>query len=149
MIKIKRASMEEILESKRLWMNSDKITREKYFYTEIFTNKLLLFYVLFSNWFNFRNGKYKFYVAKEYDHILGFAYSTNKGTFSSTGVLVLNGYRGKGIAKKLIIELLKDTPLIEVNIEESNTPAIELYKRCGFRIVRTSVNMKIGEFNYF
>lgn len=53
-----------------------------------------------------------------------------------TNVAVLPEYRGRGIAKALIAEQMKnDMEFITLEVRESNTPAIHLYKKSGFETV--------------
>lgn len=53
-----------------------------------------------------------------------------------TNVAVLPEYRGRGIAKALITEQMKnDMEFITLEVRESNTPAIHLYKKSGFETV--------------
>lgn len=53
-----------------------------------------------------------------------------------TNVAVLPEYRGQGIAKALIAEQMKnDMEFITLEVRESNTPAIHLYKKSGFETV--------------
>lgn len=53
-----------------------------------------------------------------------------------TNVAVLPEYRGRGIAKALIAEQMKnDMEFITLEVRESNTPAIHLYKKSGFEKV--------------
>lgn len=53
-----------------------------------------------------------------------------------TNVAVLPEYRGQGIAKALIAEQMKnDMEFITLEVRESNTPAIHLYKKSGFEKV--------------
>lgn len=53
-----------------------------------------------------------------------------------TNVAVLPEYRGRGIAKALIAEQMKnDMEFITLEVRESNTPAIHLYTKSGFEKV--------------
>lgn len=53
-----------------------------------------------------------------------------------TNVAVLPEYREQGIAKALITEQMKnDMEFITLEVRESNTPAIHLYKKSGFETV--------------
>ncbi|MBO5866982.1 MAG: ribosomal protein S18-alanine N-acetyltransferase [Clostridia bacterium] len=54
-------------------------------------------------------------------------------------IAVLPNYRRKGIATKLIDEMLrlsvdKGCKYCELEVNTENTPAIELYKKCGFEV---------------
>ena len=54
-------------------------------------------------------------------------------------VAVLPEYRRQGIAKQLIEEMLrlsaeKGCQVCEVEVNTENTPAVELYKKCGFEV---------------
>lgn len=59
------------------------------------------------------------------------------------GIAIRQGYRGSGLGKYLMTELiklakkqLKPTPKIfQLEVYENNTPAIALYKKMGFKIV--------------
>lgn len=60
-------------------------------------------------------------------------------------IAVLPDYRRKGIAKLLIAEMLrlsaeKGCKVCELEVNTENTPAVELYKKCGFEIVGTRKN---------
>ncbi|MGN0531791.1 MAG: ribosomal protein S18-alanine N-acetyltransferase [Eubacterium sp.] len=58
-----------------------------------------------------------------------------------TNVAVLPQYRQRGIAKALIDEALKnDMRFITLEVRESNTPAIKLYEKAGFKNVGTRPN---------
>lgn len=53
-----------------------------------------------------------------------------------TNVAVLPEYRGRGIAKRLIEEQMKnDMDFITLEVRESNVPAISLYTKAGFQNV--------------
>jgi ribosomal-protein-alanine N-acetyltransferase len=53
-----------------------------------------------------------------------------------TNVAVLPEYRGQGIATALIKKQLKNPmDIMTLEVRESNTPAINLYTKCGFEIV--------------
>ena len=52
---------------------------------------------------------------------------------------VLPEYRRQGIAKQLIEEMLrlsaeKGCQVCELEVNTENTPAVELYKKCGFEV---------------
>ncbi|MBQ2914710.1 MAG: ribosomal protein S18-alanine N-acetyltransferase [Clostridia bacterium] len=54
-------------------------------------------------------------------------------------VAVLPEYRRQGIAKQLIEEMLrlsaeKGCQVCELEVNTENTPAVELYKKCGFEV---------------
>lgn len=54
-------------------------------------------------------------------------------------VAVLPEYRRQGIAKQLIEEMLrlsaeKGCQICELEVNTENTPAVELYKKCGFEV---------------
>lgn len=53
-----------------------------------------------------------------------------------TNVAILPEYRRQGIAKALITEALKnDMEFITLEVRQSNAPAINLYRQCGFEKV--------------
>ena len=80
------------------------------------------------------------------ENLVGFIYNglrlwNNKKTAYDTGTGVIKEYRKKGITTSMFIEL-KDE-LINQNIEcyilevlKTNTPAFELYKKQGFKVIR-------------
>ncbi len=60
-------------------------------------------------------------------------------------VAVLPDYRRKGIACKLIDEMLrlsteKGCKVCELEVNTENTPAVELYKKCGFEVAGVRKN---------
>ena len=58
-----------------------------------------------------------------------------------TNVAVLPQYRQRGIAKALIDKALQnDMCFITLEVRESNTPAIRLYEKAGFKNVGTRPN---------
>ncbi len=69
-------------------------------------------------------------------------YATGEGDI--TNVAVAPDYRRKGLAQMLIAEferlLPDDAGNIFLEVRESNTPAIELYKKCGFEKISIRKN---------
>lgn len=59
-----------------------------------------------------------------------------EGEGDITSVAVDENFRRKGIAQKLITEFIKNLPEntenIFLEVRENNTPAINLYEKCGF-----------------
>lgn len=58
---------------------------------------------------------------------------------------VKNDYRRQGIATELLKEIagfsaLQGCERCELEVNTANTPAVELYKKCGYEIVGTRVN---------
>lgn len=86
----------------------------------------------------------KYIVAKtEEDEIIGFAgILTNLDIVEIMNIVVKKSYRHKGVGQKLLEELIKmakesglDTISLEVNSQ--NEPAINLYKKLGFKEIRS------------
>lgn len=77
-------------------------------------------------------------VARIEDKIVGYAGLWNIcGGAEIIDVAVHKEFRRQGIAKKLLLEMIKQCKsqgVFEINLEvrKSNTPAIELYKKLGF-----------------
>ncbi len=78
----------------------------------------------------------------ENDRLIGFAligyYAWNKSMWIEN-IRVAEPYHGKGVGKKLINELvnqgkLKKARILGLETQNTNYPAIEFYKKCGFEI---------------
>ncbi|MDI9609659.1 MAG: ribosomal protein S18-alanine N-acetyltransferase [Candidatus Verstraetearchaeota archaeon] len=93
-----------------------------------------------------------FLVAQVGDKVVGynmcrieFGISNIKRDFAKKGhvisIAVLEGYRGMGIGRKLMEEGMKNVresgaSEIYLEVRQSNLPAIQLYRKLGFRAVR-------------
>lgn len=79
-----------------------------------------------------------YYVAKENDEIIayaGFWHVADEGDI--TNIAVKKEHRKKGVASALLEVIIKkakelELELLTLEVRESNTPAINLYKRFGF-----------------
>ncbi|MHC4709059.1 MAG: GNAT family N-acetyltransferase [Planctomycetota bacterium] len=92
----------------------------------------------------FRDGAARFLVARSADHVVGFANFTTRRTImhsSESGLvdelIVSREYRGKGVGKRLISEVIDQCRELgccelEVSTMVSNKNAREFYKGCGF-----------------
>jgi len=79
------------------------------------------------------------YLAMGSGKVPGFASwrRVNSRLAELSGVIVLEGCKGKEIGSMLVEKILKDArdssyDSIGVKTEEYNTPAIAFYKKCGF-----------------
>lgn len=75
-----------------------------------------------------------FLIAYNSDEVAGYmGLQIFSGEGYVTNVAVLPKFRGKGIAKALITEQMKnDMEFITLEVRESNVPAINLYTKMGF-----------------
>lgn len=86
-----------------------------------------------------KNKLANYFVAKDNDKIIGYAgfwQVADEGGI--TNIAVDKEYRRKGIAKKLIEEMIKsakekDLSLLTLEVRKSNLPAISLYEKYGFK----------------
>lgn len=71
-------------------------------------------------------------------------FSLNRGGVWETSVSLDNGFRGRGMATKLLFSALqwmiscKDANAFSTEIGDDNTAAIKMYERCGFRYIHPS-----------
>jgi RimJ/RimL family protein N-acetyltransferase len=82
------------------------------------------------------------FVALDGDKVIGWCDigSLNRAVFEHSGVLgmgIINGYRGKGIGRRLLnttLQAAKERGLsrVELTVREHNTIAIQLYESVGF-----------------
>ena len=78
----------------------------------------------------------KVLIYKENSKIVGYLYYSNiYDRIELNQIEVLKNYRNKGIASKLIEELLKKEKDISLEVKKTNTIAINLYKKYAFREV--------------
>ncbi|MCQ5377164.1 MAG: GNAT family N-acetyltransferase [Candidatus Methanomethylicia archaeon] len=84
------------------------------------------------------------YLAKEGGKVVGFAsWRVVTGDLTElSGVIVLEGYKGRGIGSALVERALSDAKRagyakMGVKTEEWNAPAIAFYKRWGFAPIRS------------
>ena len=88
-----------------------------------------------TNEFN-NNPFAKVLIYKENSKIVGYLYYSNiYDRIELNQIAVLKNYRNKGIASKLIEELLKEEKNISLEVKKTNTIAINLYKKYGFKQV--------------
>jgi RimJ/RimL family protein N-acetyltransferase len=71
-------------------------------------------------------------------------FSLNGGGVWETSVSLDNGFRGRGVATKLLLSAIKwmtdckDANAFSTEIGDDNLAAIRMYERCGFRYVHPS-----------
>jgi ribosomal protein S18 acetylase RimI-like enzyme len=94
-----------------------------------------------------KEGKKVFLIVRDGKMVVGntsFEMLTfRKNHIARMGIAIRQGYRGAGLGKYLITEImklakkqLKPTPkLFQLEVYENNEPAIALYKKMGFKIV--------------
>ena len=79
-----------------------------------------------------------YFVALDGDEVVGYAGAWNTGSdYSIISVAVSSTYRKKGIAAKLIDNLISDAKAndiysLSLEVSEKNIPAFNLYKKLGF-----------------
>jgi L-amino acid N-acyltransferase YncA len=110
-----------------------------------------------EKWFDKHKGKFIIIVGVEDGIVAGWASLSpwsNRAAYSSTAdiaVYVKDGFREKGIGKKLVEELLKKAPEIGLHtaiakICEDNKASFNLFKKLGFKQIGTmeEVGYKFG-----
>ncbi|GHO54097.1 GNAT family N-acetyltransferase [Ktedonobacter robiniae] len=65
-----------------------------------------------------------------------------EGRIGIYSVGVIPAYRGRGYGRQMLESVLRDIPereqkVITLDVETDNTPALHLYRSCGFRVART------------
>jgi phosphinothricin acetyltransferase len=111
-----------------------------------------------ENWFNKHIGKYAVIVAVENDIVVGWASLSPwsdrcaYGDTADIAVYIKEGFRGKGIGKKLVEELLKKGPenglhTAIAKICSENEVSMKLFKKSGFKHIGTmeEVGYKFGK----
>ena len=111
-----------------------------------------------ENWFNKHIGKYAVIVAVENDIVVGWASLSPwsdrcaYGNTADIAVYIKEDFRGKGIGKKLVEELLKRAPRNGLHtaiakICSENEVSINLFKKLGFEHIGTmkEVGYKFGK----
>ena len=79
-------------------------------------------------------GKYLIYI--ESDTITGYLYYNDiYDRIEINQIEVLDNYKRKGYASKMMEYLLKQNKSITLEVKENNIPAINLYKKYGFKQV--------------
>jgi GNAT superfamily N-acetyltransferase len=84
------------------------------------------------------------FVAKKGNEILGFGYIIRKKHRHENvlGMFIREDVQGKGIGKRLLSALLEDEDEVVLNVAMTNTDAIGLYEKMGFKSEGTIQTMK-------
>jgi len=111
-----------------------------------------------ENWFEKHTGKYTVIVAVENDAVVGWASLSpwsDRCAYSNTAdiaIYIKEGFRGKGIGKRLVEELLKKGPQSGLHtaiakISSENEVSMNLFKKSGFKHIGTmkEVGYKFGK----
>ena len=71
-----------------------------------------------------------------------------KSRHTIDGFIVSSKYRRKGNAEKFITWCVKNLKIDNITVVADNTPAINLYKKCGFKIQREFIKYKNTKMYY-
>lgn len=111
-----------------------------------------------EKWFKAHTGKYTVIVAVENNAVVGWASLSPwsdrcaYGDTADIAIYIKVGFRGKGIGKKLVEELLKKGPenglhTVIAKISSENEVSMNLFKKSGFKHIGTmkEVGYKFGK----
>ena len=86
-------------------------------------------------------------VAKKGDEIVGYTYINERRYLKEDrkdfGIMVKEGYQGKGLGSKLMAEILKDQDDVWLTVLDDNESAIKLYEKHGFKFESMMVMRKM------
>lgn len=96
-------------------------------------------------------------IAKDGDIYVGMigAFPKDAKTWNIKAVYVKPGYRGKGVSRKLVEEILrqidekKDVEATQLMVNAQQEAAVRLYQSYGFDIVETAKDQKLGDGNIY
>jgi ribosomal-protein-alanine N-acetyltransferase len=90
------------------------------------------------------NGNHKIKIAMHNNKTIGFIVYSDFDIIEILRILVVKEFRGFGVGKSLIDSIYNKDIVLEVR--NSNQNAIDLYEKCGFKVVNTRKNYyKDGE----
>lgn len=144
MTKIRRATIKDL---KQIYELHQKMDEEEISLGCNFSNKIDKDYL--KNMI--LNEKCKFFVCVDANKIIAFGYGeeTERGKLLLHNFFTSREYRNQGIANRIYVKILGSFPRItkiEAYVLAKNKPALEFWKRKGFRVIGKLVNaFKIGK----
>ena len=112
-----------------------------------------------TQWFKKHDSEHPIYVAEEEGEIIGWislSKWSEREAYAATAevsLYVKEGFRGKGVGTKLLIEVIKTAENLELHLLVARIAAgapapVNLYKSCGFEYIgiMKEAGMKFGKF---
>jgi len=134
-ITVERIRFSEIRVIRHLYRSSSEKLKQDFNSPTIFTNRkwLLFTYLSHTPIRKILPARVHVFVAKSGGEIVGFCYITEKGNQRNLGIMVKEGYQGKGIGDKLMNTALVGMEDVTLSVMYSNERAKSLYRKYGFK----------------
>ena len=132
-MKIRKLKLKDTLKVYYMYKNSSEELRRTFTLSRNLRNFLLRFIFRRMNGFVCLNGK----------EIVGFVFLSylRIKDDKTLGIMVKEGYQGRGISKKLMSTILKNQNKVRLDVLEDNKKAINLYKSFGFKETNRAIEM--------
>jgi len=145
-ITISRLKIRDVEKIRDLYNSSSDILKEKMLGAWPLTSRMGMIHLVLSvtPMRFFLIFEIKPFIAKKGNEILGFGYIIRKKHRHENvlGMFIREDVQGKGIGKRLLSALLEDEDEVVLNVAMTNTDAIGLYEKMGFKSEGTIQTMK-------
>jgi ribosomal protein S18 acetylase RimI-like enzyme len=150
-VSIKKTTISSVAEVLKVYRESTDDLKKKMMGAWPLTTKLGLFHLYLSTtpFFYFLLFPIKSYVAFFNDRAVGFAFIIIKKHKHEKllGIFVSEDFQGRGIGNRLLSTILEGEDDVELNVDITNTHAIQLYEKMGFQKEGTLQNMRFKQKN--
>jgi len=143
-VRVSKLELKDISKVRKMYENSSENLKQAFRDPPVLSNKkwLIMMYLSLTPVKPLLPGKVIAYAAKQDANLVGFAYITEKRRFKQLGIMVKEGFWGRGIGDKLMSAILKDQSDVTLSVFGSNERAKALYRKHGFKTEYTLEYMR-------